>query len=54
MVKNIKRKKEKKKKNNLVDEDGQSLKLEEKKVDYFKKKPLFDKDVNDPSERGWD
>ena len=53
-MKNMKKKKEKKKKNNLIDEDGQSQKLEEKKVNYYKQKPLFDKDVNDPAERGWD
>jgi len=37
----------------IVDEDGQSKKLEEKRK-FHKKKPLFDKDVNDPLERGWD
>ena len=39
----------------LTKEDGQSEKLEEKKT-YVKKgfKPLFSKDVNDPSERGHD
>ena len=46
---------DKKKKTKLIKEDGQSKKLEEKKSDYKKTfKPLFDKDVNDPSERGWD
>ena len=36
-------------------EDGQSEKLEEKKVKVKKQlKPLFSKDVNDPSERGHD
>ena len=36
-------------------EDGQSEKLEEKKVKVKKGfKPLFSKDVNDPSERGHD
>lgn len=38
----------------LVDEDGQSKKLEEKRKLHNKKKPLFDKNVNDPFERGWD
>jgi len=45
----------KKKKIILIDEDGQSSKLEEKSIDYNKNEnSLFDKDVNDPSERGWD
>ena len=36
-------------------EDGQSEKLEEKKVKVKKGlKPLFSKDVNDPFERGHD
>ena len=39
----------------LTKEDGQSEKLEEKKVKMKKGfKPLFSKDVNDPSERGYD
>ena len=39
----------------LTKEDGQSEKLEEKKVKVKKGfKPLFSKDVNDPSERGYD
>ena len=50
----MKKEKEKKKKYNLVEDDNQSRKLEEKKVTFIKNKPLFDKDVNDPSERGWD
>lgn len=45
--------KEKKKYPILIDEDGQSKKLEEKKY-YKKQNKLFDKDVNDPIERGWD
>jgi hypothetical protein len=36
-------------------EDGQSEKLEEKRINVKKvSKPLFGKDVNDPSERGHD
>ena len=36
-------------------EDGQSEKLEEKRINVKKvSKPLFSKDVNDPSERGHD
>ena len=36
-------------------EDGQSEKLEEKRIKVKKGfKPLFSKDVNDPSERGHD
>ena len=43
------------KKNKIIEEDGQSKKLEEKKIDISKViKPLFGKDVNDPSERGHD
>ena len=39
----------------LTKEDGQSEKLEEKKTNVEKGfKPLFNKDVNDPSERGHD
>ena len=39
----------------LIKEDGQSKKLEEKKINVEKGfKPLFSKDVNDPSERGHD
>ena len=39
----------------LTKEDGQSEKLEEKRVNMKKGfKPLFGKDVNDPSERGHD
>lgn len=39
----------------LIEEDGQSEKLEEKKINISKViKPLFGKDVNDPSERGHD
>ena len=39
----------------LTREDGQSEKLEEKKINVKKVyKPLFGKDVNDPSERGQD
>ena len=39
----------------LTKEDGQSEKLEEKRVSIEKGfKPLFGKDVNDPSERGYD
>ena len=39
----------------LTKEDGQSEKLEEKKINVKKGfKPLFNKDVNDPSERGHD
>lgn len=38
----------------IVDENKQSKKLEEKRRLHKKIKPPFDKDVNDPSERGWD
>ena len=39
----------------LNEEDGQLKKIEESKVVYRNnKKPLFWKDVNDPSERGND
>tara|TARA_B100001142_G_scaffold35739_1_gene31495 strand:+ start:131 stop:301 length:171 start_codon:yes stop_codon:yes gene_type:complete len=39
----------------LSKEDGQSEKLEEKRINVNKGfKPLFEKDVNDPSERGYD
>tara|TARA_B100001109_G_C18815977_1_gene452056 strand:- start:587 stop:745 length:159 start_codon:yes stop_codon:yes gene_type:complete len=39
----------------LKEEDGQLKKIEESKVIYRNnKKPLFWKDVNDPSERGYD
>ena len=39
----------------LILEDGQLDKLEEKKINIKKRfKPLFGKDVNDPSERGHD
>ena len=39
----------------LTKEDGQSKKLEEKRVNVKKGfKPLFGKDVNDPLERGHD
>ena len=39
----------------LTKEDGQSEKLEEKRIRVKKGlKPLFSKDVNDPSERGHD
>ena len=39
----------------ITEEDGQSEKLEEKKINIKKAiKPLFGKDVNDPSERGHD
>ena len=39
----------------LTKEDGQLEKLEEKKINVKKGfKPLFNKDVNDPSERGHD
>ena len=40
---------------NLSKEDGQTEKLEEKRINVKKGlKPLFGKDVNDPSERGHD
>ena len=43
------------KKIKIIEEDGQSEKLEEKKIKISKViKPLFGKDVNDPSERGHD
>ena len=39
----------------LTKEDGQSENLEEKRIKVKKGfKPLFNKDVNDPSERGHD
>ena len=39
----------------LTKEDGQSEKLEEQRIKVKKGfKPLFGKDVNDPSERGHD
>ena len=39
----------------LNEEDGQLNKLEEKRINLIKGfKPLFGKDVNDPSERGHD
>ena len=39
----------------LSKEDGQSQKFEEKRINVNKGfKPLFEKDVNDPSERGYD
>ena len=39
----------------LTEEDGQPEKLEEKRIKVKKGfKPLFSKDVNDPSERGHD
>tara|TARA_B100000073_G_C23317792_1_gene405457 strand:- start:354 stop:524 length:171 start_codon:yes stop_codon:yes gene_type:complete len=39
----------------LTREDGQSEKLEEKKINAEEGfKPFFSKDVNDPSERGYD
>jgi len=39
----------------LTEEDGQSEKLEEKRINVKKvSKPLFEKDVNDPLERGHD
>ena len=39
----------------LTKEDGQSEKLEEKRMNVKKGfKPLFNKDVNDPFERGHD
>ena len=39
----------------LTREDGQSEKLEENRINMKKVyKPLFGKDVNDPSERGHD
>ena len=39
----------------LNEEDGQLNKLEEKRLNLIKGfKPLFEKDVNDPSERGHD
>jgi hypothetical protein len=51
--KNINSKSEKVSK--LTIEDGQSKKLEEKRIMAKKEfKPLFSKDVNDPSERGHD
>ncbi len=51
--KDISQKKEKVPK--LTGEDGQSEKLEEKRIKLKKvSKPLFGKDVNDPSERGHD
>ena len=39
----------------LTEEDGQSEKLEEKRIKVEKVfKPLFSKDVNDPLQRGHD
>ena len=39
----------------LTKKDGKSEKLEEKRINVKKGfKPLFSKDVNDPSERGHD
>ena len=39
----------------ITKEDGQSEKLEEKRIKVKRGfKPLFSKDVNDPSERGHD
>ncbi len=39
----------------LTEEDGQLNKLEEKRLNLIKGfKPLFEKDVNDPSEKGHD
>ena len=39
----------------LNEEDGQLNKLEEKRINLIKGfKPLFGKDINDPSERGHD
>ena len=39
----------------LSEEDGQAEKLEDKRINVKKGlKPLFEKDVNDPSERGHD
>ncbi len=39
----------------LIREDGQSEKLKEKRIKVKKGfKPLFNKDVNNPSERGHD
>lgn len=38
----------------LLNEDGQFEKLEEKKKFKKDSKSLFDLDVNDPSERGYD
>ena len=39
----------------LSEEDGQLNKLEEKRLNLIKGfKPLFEEDVNDPSERGHD
>jgi len=39
----------------LSEEDGQAEKLEERRINVKKGlKPLFGKDVNDPSERGHD
>ena len=39
----------------LTEQDGQFEKLEEKRTKYKNRfKPLFGKDVNDPSERGHD
>ena len=39
----------------LSEEDGQLHKLEEKRFNLIKGfKPLFEEDVNDPSERGHD
>jgi hypothetical protein len=39
----------------LTEEDGQSEKLEKKRINVKKvSSPIFGKDVNDPSERGHD
>ena len=39
----------------ITEEDGKSEKLEEKRINVKKVyKPLFGKEVNDPSERGHD
>ncbi|MFL2995316.1 MAG: hypothetical protein ACJZ1Y_06850 [Candidatus Neomarinimicrobiota bacterium] len=39
----------------LSEEDGQAEKLEDRTINVKKGfKPLFEKDVNDPSERGYD
>ena len=39
----------------LSEEDGQAEKLEDRRINVKKGlKPLFDKDINDPSERGHD
>ena len=39
----------------LSEEDGQAEKLEDRRINVKKRlKPFFEKDVNDPSERGHD